>query len=90
MDDASFEAMLARIDERTKTIVEDITNIKSGMSNIRDEMSSRYVSQDAFKALHEKVGAIQRVIFGIAFLVISTVIGAVLKLVIFPGPGPGV
>lgn len=77
-DPTNLEAMVARIDERTE-------NTEQAVREIRNNLAISYVSQDAFKALSEKVGTHQRMLFGLAFLIIASVIGAILKLVIYSG-----
>lgn len=74
--------ILARIDERTKTTQRDVDEIKKNIQ-------SQYVSSETFKALVDKVNLHQRILFGVIGLMCVTMLGALFKLVIMPGPFHG-
>lgn len=67
--------LLARIDERLKSVLEDMTEIKR-------DLGSKYVTQEAFKNLQEQVALLRKIIFGLFSVLGLTVLTAIMRLVI--------
>lgn len=76
MSNETPDVVLARIDERTRRIEEDIKKIET-----------HYVTAEQFKGLKEKVELHQKILFGVISLLCLTVLGAMIKLVMLPHPG---
>lgn len=73
------DVVLARIDERTKNLDRDVTEIKT-------LVKEHYVTADQFKNLKDKVDLHQKILFTVIGLLCLSVLGAMFKLVIMPGP----
>lgn len=82
MPGETAEAMLIRIDERTKNTENDVREIKNKMEN-------QLVTQEAFKSLQDKVAQLQKIVFSVIALMCITMMGAIFRLVIMP-PSTGI
>jgi len=69
------DVILARIDERTK-------NLQNDVQDIQRQLNSQYVTAEAFRNLADKVGLHQKIIFGLAGVMCMSVIAALLSLVV--------
>lgn len=82
----NIQELLIRLDERTSSIKKELAEVKveieklkddmkEGSEKTRDTLSKNYVTKEEFSP-------IQRAIYGIATLIITTVIGTLLSLVV--------
>src|SRR5688572_1910494 len=74
--------LLARIDERLKTVLEDMIEIKR-------DLGSKYVTQEAFKNLTEQVALLRKIIFGLFGVIGLTVLAAIMRLILTQPGAPG-
>lgn len=66
--------LLARIDERLKSMQGDVDEIKK-------ELGAKYVTLEAFNNLREQVTLLRNIIFGLFAIIGIAVIGAIMRLI---------
>lgn len=70
------------IDTKIALIYQQLGNIDKSITEIKDTLAKNYVTQDQFAPVKRDVAEQRKMIFSVVFIIITAVIGAVLKLVI--------
>ena len=71
----SPEAVLARIDERTKQIQADVADLRREADDHRSHVESRYVNCDRFQP-------VERIVYAATGLILVAVFGALIGIVV--------
>jgi hypothetical protein len=81
----NIQELLIRLDERSASITKEISDLKSDLEKLKDQIKED--NEEARKNLKnyvtkEEFAPIQRSIYGIATLIVTTVVGTLLSLIV--------
>jgi hypothetical protein len=77
LNDKPLDAQIAVLIERTE-------NIEKKVDAIGEQMNSSYVTKDKFDAICARLSFVERILFGTVGVIGTSVLVALLKLVVFP------
>lgn len=78
----SIQELLIRLDERTAAIKRELTDLKIEVEKIKEHIKDDNDSNRKSFVTKEEFAPIQRSIYGIATLIITTVVGTLVSMVV--------
>lgn len=78
----SIQELLIRLDERTAAIKRELSDLKIEVEKIKEHIQNDNESNRKSFVTKEEFAPIQRSIYGIATLIITTVVGTLVSIVV--------
>ncbi len=79
---SDIKALLAVNTSETSNIKASISEMKVDMKEIKNDFVNRRELNEIVTAIYEQISPVKKSIYGMGLLIVTTVIGAVLRLVI--------